>query len=157
MKKNFIILAFVLLVPMLAKADVGIFDGIINMGAPNVTQTSVDFSAVVNLISGDPAITHKGFVWSTLPNPTTTVNQGSVDKGTTTAGPLTEVLSHSITSGLTPNTVHHVRAYVTNSDGTYYSQDVTFITIPTLGEWGLIAFGGLIVIIGGAVVWRRLA
>ena len=58
---------------------------------------------------------------------------------------------------LAENTLYHVRAFASNELGTSYSEEITFTTIPTLGEWGLIAFGSLIAVIGVAVVWRRIA
>jgi hypothetical protein len=36
-------------------------------------------------------------------------------------------------TGLTPNTLYHVRAYATNSVGTSYGADVTFTTLPVIG------------------------
>lgn len=155
MKKLFLVLVFALITPFLAKADIGVFDGIITMGAPNITSTGATFTAAANLIADDPQLSAKGFVWSTLPNPTTALNQGSINLGAgTSAGPTVETFTHAPV--LVANTTYHVKAYVTNTDGTFYSEEITFTTIPTLGEWGLIAFGSLVAIIGGVVVWRRV-
>ena len=155
MKKFFLILILAVIAPMLAKADMGPFRGIITMGAPNVTQTGATFTGVATLISGDPVLSQKGFVWSTLPNPSVETNQGSQTLGVgSSAGPTVEVFTYTPT--LAANTTYHVKAFVTNTDGTFYSDEVTFTTIPTLGEWGLIAFGSLVAVIGGVVVWRRV-
>jgi hypothetical protein len=60
-------------------------------------------------------------------------------------------------SGLSMNTTYYYRTYYTCGSGTtYYSEIKSFTTVPTLGEWGLIVFGSLIALVGGAVVWRRV-
>lgn len=156
MKKLFLILALAFIIPFAAKAEIGVFDGIVTIGAPNITSTGATFTAVATLIADDPILSAKGFVWSTAANPTVDVYLGKQSCGVgSSAGPTVETFSH--TPVLTANTTYHVKAYVTNTDGTFYSEEVTFTTIPTLGEWGLIAFGGLIAIIGGVVVWRRVS
>jgi uncharacterized protein (TIGR02145 family) len=75
---------------------------------------------------GGAAITQKGIVWGTQPNPTTslttkTLNGAGLSNFTAT---LTQ---------LTPGTVYHLRAYATNSVGTAYGNAITFSTleIPT--------------------------
>ena len=156
MKKLFLILALALIIPFAAKAQIGVFDGIVTIGAPNITSTGATFTAVANLIADDPILTEKGFVWSTSPNPTVVVYSGKQPCGIgSSAGPTVETFTH--TPVLAGNTTYHVKAYVINNDGTFYSDEVTFTTIPTLGEWGLIAFGSLIAVIGGVVVWRRVS
>ncbi len=157
MKKLLFLLALALIIPFSAKAEIGVFDGIVTMGAPNITSTGATFTAVSSLIADDPIVTARGFVWSTLPNPTVSPQQGTITPcGTgSSAGPIVETFTYSPT--LVANTTYHVKAYITNADGTFYSDEVTFTTIPTLGEWGLIAFGSLIAIIGGVAVWRRVS
>ncbi len=59
-------------------------------------------------------------------------------------------------TGLEQGRNYYYRIYRQYSDGSIdYTESVFFTAIPTLGEWGLIAFGGLIALIGGVVVWRR--
>jgi hypothetical protein len=70
---------------------------------------------------GGGSVTAKGLVWSTNANPTTADNK--IDGGTGT-GPF---ISHL--TGLTSNTVYHVRAFATNSAGTAYGADVQFNTL----------------------------
>lgn len=70
---------------------------------------------------GGGSVTAKGLVWSTNANPTTSDN---VIAGGTGTGPF---ISHL--TGLTSNTVYHVRAYATNSAGTAYGADVQFNTL----------------------------
>ena len=77
-----------------------------------------------------PNPTQYGVVWDTAIDPTialTTKTDQGVPAG---IGAFTS----SIT-GLTPNTLYHVRAYATNSEGTSYGDDVTFTWLalaPTL-------------------------
>ncbi|HRO85181.1 MAG TPA: FISUMP domain-containing protein [Niabella sp.] len=98
------------------------------------TLASVTTDAVTNITSttavsggdissdGGSAITAKGIVWSTASNPTLQSNTGSTNDGTGSSG----FTSHL--TGLSANTTYHVRAYVTNSTGTAYGNEVTFIT-----------------------------
>jgi hypothetical protein len=51
---------------------------------------------------------------------------------------------------------YYVRAYFTNGDGTFYGQEVSFVSIPTLGQWGLIIFSLLLAGVGGRFVWKNL-
>ncbi len=72
---------------------------------------------------GIPDPTEHGFVWALTANPTITGAK-------TTDGPVsaTGAFTSNIT-GLTPNTLYHVRAYATNTAGTAYGEDVTFTTL----------------------------
>ena len=70
---------------------------------------------------GGASVTARGVCWNTTLNP--------VVGGTCTSdGTGTGAFTSSIT-GLTPNTLYHVRAYATNSVGTGYGSDVTFSTL----------------------------
>jgi hypothetical protein len=86
---------------------------------------------------GGSFVTARGVCWSTSINPTT-ADPHTID------GSGTGTFVSSIT-GLTPNTLYHVRAYATNSVGTAYGNDVTFTTLQTgihyIGE----SFGGGII------------
>ena len=70
---------------------------------------------------GGSEVTEKGVCWATTANPTT--NDSHLNSG---AG--TGEFSINIT-GLTANTIYHVRAYAVNSNGIAYGNDVTFQTI----------------------------
>ena len=78
--------------------------------------------------TGAPDPTQHGVVWSIYANPTTADSK-------TTDGPVsaTGAFTSSMT-GLTPGTLYHVRAYVTNAVGTVYGEDVTFTAhqVPTV-------------------------
>jgi len=69
---------------------------------------------------GGSSVTARGVCWSTTANPTITDTK-------TTDGSGTGTFSSSIT-GLTASTTYHVRAYATNSSGTAYGNDVSFVT-----------------------------
>ena len=69
---------------------------------------------------GNSDIFVRGVCWSTNKSP-------DLEDPRTTDGYGTGVFSSSIT-GLTPNTLYHVRAYATNAEGTSYGKDLTFTT-----------------------------
>ncbi len=65
-----------------------------------------------------------GVCWNTTGMPT--VSDNKIDKGATTqTGDFTCAMT-----GLTPNTLHYVRAYATNSATTVYGEELTFTTLP---------------------------
>lgn len=100
-------------------------------GTPAVTTVAASAITTSTASSGGNTIsttcgtiTAKGVVWSTSANPTTSSNLGMTSDGTGTAN-----YTSSIT-GLSANTLYHVRAYVTNSNGvTVYGSDLTFTTL----------------------------
>ena len=70
---------------------------------------------------GGSAVTVRGVCWSTFENP-------SIADNHTTNGTGTGVFTSSI-SGLSASTAYHLRAYATNSAGTFYGNDVPFTTL----------------------------
>jgi hypothetical protein len=74
--------------------------------------------------AGGASVTARGVCWATTSNPVATGNH-------TTDGSGTGVFTSSIT-GLSPNTLYHVRAYATNSGGTAYGTDLQFTTLTDL-------------------------
>lgn len=99
-----------------------------NVDLPVVTTAVVNGITKVEAYSGGDVtydgggtVTAKGLVWSTNSNPTTGDNV--IDGGTGTGA----FISHL--TGLTSNTVYHVRAFATNSAGTAYGADVQFNTL----------------------------
>lgn len=68
--------------------------------------------------AGSSAVTARGVCWSTVANPT-------ISDSHTTEGSGTGSFTSSLT-GLTANTLYHVRAYATNSAGTAYGSDLQF-------------------------------
>jgi hypothetical protein len=87
---------------------------------------------------GTSAITSKGVCWNTSGTPTISDNYTNVGSGDSDF--------ESTMNSLSVNTQYYVRAYATNSSGTGYGNEKTFIytAIPTLPEWGLIIFGSLV-------------
>lgn len=71
---------------------------------------------------GSPVI-QRGFVWDTSSMPTITLDTKTVDGSG--IGKFTSKLT-----GLTSSTKYYVRAYATNSSGTGYGQELTFVTLP---------------------------
>ena len=134
-----------------SRADWGPFESTIKILSVQASGISSFYcSASITLIDSDPAITQKGFCWSTAANPDISLSTKTLNGSGPGIGPSSLSFSTSIT-GLQQSTAYHIRAYATNSDGTSYSDDVTCTTIPTLPEWGLIT---MIVLFAGAGGWK---
>ena len=73
------------------------------------------------LSDGGATITERGFVWATIPTPTTSNSKVTV------AGTL-GVYSATL-STLAANTLYYVRSFFTNANGTTYGNEVTFTTL----------------------------
>ena len=92
----------------------------------SITSNSATSGGNVTSDGGFP-VTSRGVCWSTSANPTISNNFTSDAVGTGT-------FTSNIT-GLDQNTIYHVRAYATNSNGTAYGNDVSFKTsIPNSTE-----------------------
>jgi hypothetical protein len=89
----------------------------------NITVTSADCGGTVT-DDGSDAVTARGVCWGTGANPTIAGSHTHDGTGTGT-------FTSSIT-GLTAYTTYYVRAYATNSQGTAYGAEVTFISSPTI-------------------------
>ncbi len=88
-------------------------------GISSLTQTNaITGGNITN--DGGATVTQRGVVYATTQNPTLS-NAFTQDGGGT--GNFTSTLS-----GLTPNTTYYVRAYATNSAGTAYGNQHTFVT-----------------------------
>ena len=85
----------------------------------NITDTTATGGGIITS-DGGTQVTAGGVCWSISANPAI---GGTCTSDDTSAG----AFASSIT-GLTPNTAYHVRAYATNSAGTGYGSDVTFLT-----------------------------
>jgi hypothetical protein len=119
-----------------------------NVSIPSLTTTSLSNIASTTATSGGTIlsnggsnITDKGVVWSTSPNPTTSLSTKTND-GTGSDNFI------SFITGLIPGFTYYVRAYATNIDGTAYGNELTFTTVVidpcaayTIGQT---AFGGKI-------------
>jgi hypothetical protein len=100
----------------------GIKATVITNAVSGITSTTATGNGKITDI-GIPAPTQYGVVWSAAADPTvallTKTAQGAVAD--------TGVFTSNIT-GLSPNTLYHVKAYATNSAGTAYGTEVTFTT-----------------------------
>ncbi|MCO5251898.1 MAG: IPTL-CTERM sorting domain-containing protein [Candidatus Kapabacteria bacterium] len=121
----------------------------------NITNNSAISGGSIKLIDDGNDVTQKGVVWSTSAMPTTLDNDGITEQG---AGPTSgnSTIFASNLTGMQLGTKYYVRAYMVNSEGTFYGQQRIFTTIPTLGEWGLIALGLLFASFGGWFVMRKM-
>ena len=84
----------------------------------NITTTTASCGGNV-IFDGGATVTARGVCWSTVHNPTTSNNH-------TTNGTGTGSFTSSLT-GLTIGTTYYVRAYATNSVGTAYGEEVSFV------------------------------
>ena len=85
----------------------------------SITQTTATCGGIVTS-DGGASVTARGVCWSTSANPTTANSK-------TTDGTGTGAFTSSIT-GLTAGTIYYVRAYATNSVGTAYGNEISFVT-----------------------------
>jgi hypothetical protein len=92
----------------------------------SITQTTASSGGNISS-DGGAVISARGVCWSTSVNPT--ISNWKTINGTG-AGVFTSSLS-----GLVPNMVYHLRAYATNSVGTCYGNDETFITLEAPSAW----------------------
>jgi uncharacterized protein (TIGR02145 family) len=97
----------------------------------NITSTSATSGGNITNNGGTP-VTQRGVVWGLSPNPTTANNS-------TTNGSGTGIFTSNLTS-LTASTTYYVRAYATNSAGTAYGNELSFIT--TAGGGGIVTNPG---------------
>ena len=136
-----------------------------DIGIPKVTTSSVslvtDSSARCGgnvTSSGGATVTARGVCYGTSPNPAVEVN----DKTSNETGTGSFV---SVMNNLQPNTTYYVRAYATNSAGTGYGNQYSFITdigLPKVTTASVSAItettatgGGEVTYTGGAVVTER--
>lgn len=129
---------------------------IFSFGMPPSVTTSTVSSIGLNSANGNAnitfigtdSVTTRGFCWNTTGTPTTS---DSVVSQSGTYGTGIFLLSMS---GLTPETMYHVRAFATNSVGTSYGNEVTFTTIP-LPAWALAIFAMATISIGIFVIYKK--
>jgi photosystem II stability/assembly factor-like uncharacterized protein len=86
-----------------------------------ITTSTATLGATIES-KGGSTVTAAGVAYGTNPSPDTT---GSTASTTAASGLFTVNVT-----GLTPNTLYHFRGYATNSQGTSYTADATFTTLP---------------------------
>ena len=158
MKKIILATIIVLISAVALKSDWGLFDGIISTNSiTNVTTTSAVSGGFINLMEDDGDVDEKGIVWNTSANPTNTPG-GYLGRTQEGDGPTSgNSLSYSSDmTGLTLNTTYYVRAYLDIDGNISYGQQIVFTTIPTLGEWGVIALVSLMGIFGAWMIYKRI-
>lgn len=111
--------------------------------APVLTTTATASITSTGVVSGGNissdgggSITSRGVVWNTTANPTVSLTTKTSDG--TGSGSFT-----STVTGLTGNTQYYIRSYATNSAGTSYGNEISFTTLPTIGQTyqgGVIAY-----------------
>ena len=93
-------------------------------------------------------VTARGVCWSTSPNPT--INDNKTTDGTGTGS-----FTSNIT-GLAESTTYYVRAYATNSKGTAYGEERSFMTLyatlPTVTTNGVTSIAAYSAVCGGNVI-----
>jgi len=102
----------------------------------NITATTATSGG--NVVSDGGSTVTRGVCWSMLPSPI-------ISNPHTTDGTGLGIYTSAIT-GLVPGTVYYVRAYVTNTAGTVYGNEITFtsgaLTAPVATEATNITSGG---------------
>jgi uncharacterized protein (TIGR02145 family) len=103
---------------------------------------------------GGSTITARGFCWSTTTNPTI---ENSITSESGTTGALTSTIN-----GLSNGTTYYFRAYITNSSGTSYGNELSFTTTvgaPTVTTTAITAVnsssansGGSVTALGGSAL-----
>ncbi|MEI7525206.1 MAG: hypothetical protein WCJ95_12790 [Mariniphaga sp.] len=124
----------------------------------NITNTTAQSGGTITS-DGGATVTSRGVCWSTTQNPTLANSHTSDGNGT---GSYTSQMT-----GLTPYTFYYVRAYATNSVGTSYGSQITFMTLqtPTLATVTTVdalnitqttaTTGGTVMSDGGSIVTAR--
>jgi len=110
-----------------------IIGGVAKLAFPTVDATTAatsitgsSASSGGNILSdGGSTITARGVCWSTSQNPTISDSK-TTDTGTT------GIFTSSLT-GLVENTTYYVRAYATNSLGTSYGTQISFLAVLSIG------------------------
>jgi hypothetical protein len=96
--------------------------GLTTEAASTITLNSALGNGTITYLGN--GITTSGVCWNESGNP------DIISDSYTTDGPSVLGAFSSGISGLTPNTVYHVRAYGTTLAGTSYGNDISFVTIP---------------------------
>ena len=125
----------------------------------NVQSSSANVTGRILKVGHNDGVIQHGHVWSRTPNPTT-------DNSKTELGAMNATGTFvSAISGLDPNVTYHVRAYATNSIGTSYGDDITFVTatdivsLTTAGVYEIVhdkaTVAGSISYLGGNTIKER--
>ena len=98
-------------------------------------ENYTDLTAIIKtFVSSSSAITERGFYYGTNPEPSEADNE--VVLGSENGYETTNTLLY-----LTPNTTYYIKAYATNSEGTSYSEVVSFTTLENPKEYEYVDLG----------------
>ena len=99
--------------------------GVSTLAASNITETTATLNGHIDYV-GEPAYTERGFVYSySYATPTVEDPESATTKKIVSGS--SEDFSANV-AGLTKNKTYYVRAYVSNSQGTWYGESVSFST-----------------------------
>ncbi len=107
------------------KAVVASIPTITTTAATSITDISATIEVTITT-DGVAPIAARGVIWSTSTNPTIDLSTKTTD-GTDTGS------FNIVMTGLNPTTTYYVRAYATNSFGTAYSNEISFVTLKPTG------------------------
>ena len=97
-------------------------------------ENYTDLTAIIKtFVSSSAEITERGFYYGTNPEPAETDNKVVLENG---VGYITKALLD-----LTPNTTYYIKSYATNSEGTSYSEVVSFTTLENPKEYEYVDLG----------------
>ena len=124
---NKVLLAVVILALIVSCNSLQLSPSLTTTAVTNVTLNTATSGGSVKNDNG-VSVTSQGVCWSTKTGPT-------INDSKTTGMTVTADFTSSLT-GLSSNTTYYVRAFITNSDGVTYGNEVTFTTLqgdmPTL-------------------------
>ncbi len=101
------------------------YPSVSTLSASNISETAATLNGHIDYV-GDPAYTERGFVYSySFANPTVDDAESATTKVKVSGS--SEDFSANV-AGLTKNKTYYVRAYVSNSQGTWYGESVSFST-----------------------------
>ena len=154
---SFVVIIALIAISYLKSDEWGPFSSFLtNTVVTNITSDGGTARTVLTLLSGDPTITEHGFVWST--SPTLNISLPTKHVVTESTAPSQTPLQYEFAiTGLNTGQVYYVAAYCKEGANVYYGEPVSFTTIPTLPEWGIISMISLIAVAGGWFVWRKVA
>lgn len=101
------------------------YPAVSTLAASNISETTATLNGHIDY-NGNPAYTERGFVYSnTFANPTVEDPESATTKKKVSGS--SEDFSANV-AGLTKDKTYYVRAYVSNSQGTWYGESLSFST-----------------------------
>ncbi|GAB1370933.1 hypothetical protein MASR1M45_09950 [Candidatus Kapaibacterium sp.] len=131
MKKIITIVAIVLLSASILKSDLGLFEGTISTTAVfNINLDKGTSGGTYEMATDDPDVTTVGMSLAYINKSSRQQKQDILHKHPDArSGSFTSQMSDLVNGN-----TYYVRAYIINADGTFYGDEVSFVSIPTLGN-----------------------